>query len=137
MNRNSELVNARSTSTEKTFDLESVDGGWVTIRRLKHGESTERLDEILSFRPGVSADTTVRVLSNWKARIFDFSHCIVDHNLGDESGGTKFDFSKEADVYELAEDIGDEIQGIINGHHGRLAIEMSEDDDIPESDPNS
>lgn len=131
------IVGARSKSKEKTYELETAPGGWVTVRRLNHGQATERMDEILMFRPGSSPDTSVRVLSNWKARLYDFANCIVDHNLGDVETGLKFDFSKSQDVIDLDEEVGDEIQTIINRHHGRVEIEETEDDDVPETDPNS
>lgn len=131
------IVNARSKPQQREYPLESVEGGFVIIRRLKHGESTARLDEILSFKEGTTEGTNLRVLSNWKARLFDFATCIVDHNLGDVETGIKFDFSKEEDVYELDEDVGDDIQSLINKHHGRVSVEETEEDDVPETDPNS
>lgn len=131
-----EIVGARSKPKEKTYPLETAEGGWVRIKRLDHGHATERMDEILTFKSGTQPGTSVRVLSNWKARLYDFANCIVDHNLGDAETGMKFDFSKEKDVRELDEDIGDEIQGLINKHHGRVEIEETDEDDIPEKDPN-
>jgi hypothetical protein len=131
------IVGAKAKPQQKEYPLESAPGGFVVLRRLKHGESTDRLDEILAFKEGPSPGVNLRVLSNWKARLFDFEHCIVNHNLGDEDTGVKFDFRKEDDVYELDENVGDEIQGLINQHHGRVEIEEDEDDDVPETDPNS
>lgn len=135
--RSNGIVSAVSKPRQKVYDLESAPGGWVEIRRLKHGESTERLDEILFFREGSTPGTSVRLLSNWKARVYDFGHCIIDHNLGDAETGMKLDFTKEKDVRELEENVGDEIQALINTHHGRVSVEVTEDDDVPETDPNS
>lgn len=137
MEKDTNVVSARSKPREKRYSLESVDGGWVVIRRLKHGESTERLDEILEFRRGAEPGVNLRVFSNWKARAYDFAHCIVDHNLGDAETGMKLDFSKPEDIADLDENIGDEIQGLINTHHNRVTVQESDEDDVPEKDPNS
>lgn len=109
----------------------------MEIRRLNHGESMERLDSILAFKQGAQEGSSVRVLSNWQARVFDFAHCIVDHNLGDAETGLKFDFKKSQDIADLEENVGDEIQAWINRHHGRISFAETEEDDAPESDPNS
>lgn len=131
-----QIVGARSQPKEKTYQLTTAPGGWITVRRLNHGQATDRMDEILMFREGNRPGSAIRVLSNWKARLYDFKHCIVDHNLGDAETGVKFNFANQKDIEELDEDIGDEIQAFINRHHGRVEIEETDDDDIPEKDPN-
>ena len=132
-----DIVSAKFKPKQKKYELESAPGGWVSIRRMNHGEATERFDTIVAFQAGPTSGTSVRSLSQWRARLFDFEHCIVDHNLGDAETGLKFDFSKPQDVADLEEEIGDEIQRIINQHHGRQSSEESEADESPETDPNS
>ena len=118
------IVAATTKRGTRRFRLYSAPGGWVELRRLTHGEAIERLDLIV-----VKGDDGKERLSNYRARLYDFAHCIVNHNLGDAESGRKLDFTKAKDVLELDEEVGNEIQVYINTYHGRVAGAQEEGDD--------
>ena len=124
-----ELVEAGFKPVEKTYELEKVEGGWVSLRRLNHGQSNELTDLRLMFVPGdddeeesARARTSIKV-----GRHYSFSHCIVDHNLG--ADGRKFDFKKRRDVDNLDPMIGDEVADLIDKHNETI----EESGDLPNS----
>ena len=127
-----ELVEAGFKPNEETYELKSIAGGSVTLRRLNHGESNELTDLRLSLQLNTadddderetSAKTTIRL-----SRQYSFARAIVDHNLAHK--GKKFNLNKRRDVDSLDPVVGDEIAELIDKHHER--IEGS--DDIPNSE---
>lgn len=114
-----EIVEAGFRQSEKTYELESIEGGWVTLKRLNHGQSNELADLRLTFVPGrgegedentATARTSIKI-----GRHYSFSRCISNHNLG--ADGKKFDFSKRRDVDALDPTIGDEVADLIDKHN--------------------
>lgn len=120
------LVAAKAIMVEKRYDLETCPGGWVKLRRFKHGESSARTDQAMTFTGGEEGGQAN--LSTRRIRLFDFAKAIVDHNLSD--GQRKYDFTKPADVDDLESAIGDEIARLIEKHNEVLTV-----GDIPNSDP--
>lgn len=125
-----ELVEAGFKPRQETYELESVPGGYVELKRLNHGESNELTDLRLAYIPAKSDDdddvsgaakTTIRL-----SRHYSFSRSIVDHNLG--KNGKKFNFKKRRDVDDLDPVIGDEIAQLIDKHN-----ETMEENEIPNS----
>lgn len=53
-------------------------------------------------------------LINEKATVFDFQHCIVDHNLTKDDEGTPLDFRQLMDIRSLDPRVGEEIDNILN-----------------------
>ncbi len=124
------LVEAGAQPRETTKQLETVEGGWIKIRRLTHGESTERLDSILTFQPDQSGgDEGKTFVSTTRQRQHDFAACILDHNIG--IGGTKVNFKDPKQISALDSGIGDEIDGLIQAHNEPLEPGDEEDDDTP------
>lgn len=124
-----ELVEAGFKPVEKTYELDTINDGWVTLRRLNHGQSNELTDLRLMFVPSedeaeesATARTSIKV-----GRHYSFSHCIVDHNLG--VNGRKFDFKKRRDVDGLDPVIGDEVADLIDKHNETI----EESGDLPNS----
>jgi len=130
-----QYVNATAKLAEKRFPLESVDGGWVKVRRMDHGESTERLDIALTFEtnqetidsknPGALTRVATRA-----TRHFEFEACVVDHNLGNPNGD-QLDFSDSKQVDSLEPAVGDEIATLIREFNDFDAG----DEEAPGSDP--
>ena len=52
-------------------------------------------------------------LMNRKATLFDFTHCIVDHNLEDENGN-KLNLHNSADIDRLDPRVGEEIEQVLD-----------------------
>ena len=122
-----ELVEAGFKPDVKTFELEAIQGGWVELVRLNHGESNELTDLTLQFTPAEEEDTSGQARTTTKiGRHYSFSHCIRDHNLGHD--GKKCDFKKRRDVDELDPVVGDEIARLIGNHNESL-----DEGDIPNS----
>ena len=111
------MARATHRQLERRYELETVEGGYVTLRRLSHGERLDRLDESMHFEAGDGDDANAKVfVSTAKSRVHDFKTCILDHNLTDEND-VKLDFSKPADIRRLDGAVGDEIAGLINSHN--------------------
>ena len=127
------LVNAEARSSVETYQLESIEDGWIKVRRFDHGERIDRLGKILVM--GISEDaeegTGSATINHRAARLHDFEKAIVDHNLGAKDG-RKYNFHKSEDVFALDPTIGDEIDDIIGTHQ-----EAIPDIDIPKSSENS
>jgi hypothetical protein len=86
----------------ETFDLKTLVGGTITLRRMSYGEWLERqtmaMDMSMSGRPGDGTNVEMKIASaQLKVTVFEFSKCIVDHNLEDHDG-QKLDFIKKAHV---------------------------------------
>jgi hypothetical protein len=116
------LVEAGFQPREQRYDLETVEGGWVELRRMNHGESNELAGLRVTFQlrsededqeAAASARTTIKL-----SRHYSFNRVIKDHNLA--SKGKKFDFSKRRDVDTLDAVIGDEIARLIDKHNETL-----------------
>jgi hypothetical protein len=125
------LVNARVRPREQTYELKSLEGAWVTIRRFNHGERIDRLGKILVMGFGDDETTGQATINYRAARLHDFGNAITDHNLGD-GNGRKFDLTKPDDVFELDPTVGDEIDELIQAHQ-----EVIPESEIPKSEENS
>ncbi len=126
------LVNAEARSSVETYPLESIEDGWIKVRRFDHGERIDRLGKILVM--GISEDddkgSGSATINHRAARLHDSEKAIVDHNLGTKDG-RKYNFHKSEDVFGLDPTIGDEIDDIIGTHQ-----EAIPDTDIPKSSEN-
>ena len=123
-----ELVEAGFKPREKRYDLESLEGGWIRLRRMDHGHANELTDIRLSFVQEEKAEGGGKATISTKAgRQFSFEHAVVDHNLS--SGGKKCDFKNPKDVDALDPVCGDEIANLIEQHQ-----ELVEEADLPNSE---
>lgn len=133
------LVEAGFQPREHTYDLESIKGGWVKLRRMNHGESNELSGLRVAFQikgenededAAASARTTIKL-----SRHFSFNKVIIDHNLG--HNGKALNFSKRRDVDDLDAVIGDEIATLIDKHNETLEVDNDGDGgDTPNSQSN-
>jgi hypothetical protein len=103
--------------------------GFVLLRKLSYGETLERQDMAMTpeanadqnggsnrgqRRRGETPQTTVRFRTSvQRVQEYEFSKCIVEHNLTDENGKI-YDFSKPEDVDALDTQVGTEIAGLID-----------------------
>jgi len=105
-----------SQDTER-FDLKTLDGAFVELRRLSYGEMLRSRDQAQSIRPtGDEGDNgqgeMEGVFHISKVTEFRFSKAIMDHNLEDESG-RKLNLSSKQDLVRLDPRIGGEIEDLI------------------------
>jgi len=103
------------------LDLKTVEGGFVTARRLTYGEKLTRRAMVSSMKLGDGEngkDFAAEVrLVNEVATLYDFQHCVVDSNLtkpnlaapDDEEQDLPLNFKDAADVRALDPRTGEEI----------------------------
>src|SRR5687768_14839390 len=80
-------------------ELKSLPGGFVMLKQLPFGQMLTRRDKAARYlqevTPGLDGKDISRIqidVLNEASRLYDFSHCIADHNIEDEDGN-KLDFS--------------------------------------------
>jgi hypothetical protein len=126
------------TETHLTVNLKTLPEGYVVLKRMSFGEKLDRRAMSASMevpmgrsggrnRKGRQDDARATMaLMQAKVTLFEFAHCIVEHNLEDERGRT-LDLSSESDK-KLDPRIGDEIDQAIS----ELNNFEDEDQDNPE-----
>lgn len=120
--RSDELVDVGFRPREHIYDLEEMPGAWVELRRLDHGQSNELTDVRLAFVAGEDEEEGQARLRSKSGRHFQFSRCIVAHNLSVK--GQKLDFKKRRDVDRIDPVVGDEIANLIDEHNSALPDDL-------------
>jgi hypothetical protein len=111
----------RATVSTETHhrDLKTLPDGWVTLKQLSFDEMLERRDNALRMsmeqdrKSGKNAKQKINLdsASQW-TRHFEFSRCIVDHNLEDDNG-EKLNFANPMTLGVLDPKVGSEIERYI------------------------
>lgn len=98
-------------NTEATFkyELASLPGGFVVLRKMNYGEILKRRDMSMKMRAGEGREGPEVELTNLKVMVFEFSKSIVDHNLEDEEE-RKLDLTNRDAVMRLDSRIAQEIE---------------------------
>lgn len=113
------MPRATVTTDTQRKDLKTLEGAFVELRQLSFDEMLERRDKAMKM--SMQAQTrnakdpgTINLDSaqQW-ARHFEFSRCIVDHNLEDENGN-KLDFSNRMTLRVLDPKVGAEIERYVD-----------------------
>lgn len=104
-----------TTAAEK-FDLKTCEGAFVALRRLSYGEKLHRTG--LSMQMNIEGDNPKNAkmameMMQERTTLFDFSKCIVDHNLEDDNG-KKLNLATAQDMNRLHPQIGEEISTLID-----------------------
>jgi len=105
---------------KEKYDLETLPGGWVELRRLTYGEKLAKDAEAMRMKMAMdgkskSVEAEVAIISE-AVTLLEFAKCITNHNLtkeGPNGDDVPLDFRKAADVQMLDPRVGDEISGII------------------------
>lgn len=114
------MPNASISVEPVKYELKTCEGGYVVIKRMPYGKWLKRSEMSLEMKAqqqkgSRSTDLDISLM-NLQVTLFEFSTCIVDHNLEDETGN-KLDF-KNAVSFELLDPrIGNEIAGYISELH--------------------
>jgi hypothetical protein len=104
-------------SSVTRFDLKSLEGAYVVMRKQTYGERQRRAD-IVTRVTMQAADTrgTPDVMHmdirNLDVTLFDYRTSIHEHNLEDADGRT-LDFRRTEDLENLDPVVGDEIETLI------------------------
>jgi hypothetical protein len=111
-------ANAKDTHR---LDLKTLEGGYIIARRLTYGEKQRRMQ----IAAGQSIETNARnngradrvdvVIHNFDIQFYDFSKCIVEHNLTKDDADTQLiNFKSIADFEILDDKIGAEIETFLD-----------------------
>lgn len=122
------MVKATVSVAPEKHNLKSLPGGYVELKRLTYGQKVQRqemaTESIMKSQGGnrkqrrsnkVDEDNmamSMRMMHRAVA-LFDFKHCIVDHNLTDEND-KKLNFQDQTTLDRLDPKIGDEISQLID-----------------------
>lgn len=102
-------------------NLKTLEGGWVKLRQLSFDQMLERRDNALRMSMETSSGRRNNRNANQKVlldsamqwtRQFEFSHCIVEHNLEDDNG-QPLNFSNPMTLKVLDPKVGQEIERYI------------------------
>ena len=97
-------------------ELKSLPEGFVDLQRMTYGQVVQRRAlsklSVMQNKGSNKSITGEMAMASSEISLFEFSHCIVDHNLEDLDGrklnlGTKGDFDK------LDPRVGQEIEDLI------------------------
>lgn len=115
--------------TPERKELRSCPGGWVDLKRMAYGDWLHRTDismqmqiEMEEKRQKNGAAKGSIAMQNAAVTSYEFSQCIVDHNLED-ANDRKLDFTKPSALKVLDPKIGNEIGAFINEMHEGLSEE--------------
>lgn len=119
---------SRDSTEGERFELKSAPpDGFVSLKRLSYGQKMFRQSLLAKAKMEVGGGgnraerraaanksfTTELELINEKVTLFEFSNCIIDHNLEDLNG-QKLNFSNPEHVKMLDGRVGEEINDLIN-----------------------
>jgi hypothetical protein len=108
------------------YDLKTLDGAFVMLRPLPYGMKLQRRDKAMKMsmeqkvekrgrrRQVVDEDVqkiNLETLSEWST-LFDFKHCIGEHNLED-AAGNPLDLGSPMTMQILSPKVGSEIETLI------------------------
>jgi hypothetical protein len=103
------IVNTEDTTR---YDLKSLPEGYVVLRRLTYGQYLQRREMAarmqFSGKPGSQDVQGELAAASRKVVEFEFSNCIVEHNLEDNDGKT-LDFKQPWAVHAIDPRVGEEI----------------------------
>lgn len=101
------------TRNTERFDLKTLPGAYVVVRRMSYGEKLERQDAILSMRTSKENEGLEVSMLNKNAALRDFSKLIIEHNITDDNERL-LNFKDAKDIFALDPRIGDEIGQLID-----------------------
>lgn len=100
------------TTTTERFELETLPGAFIVVRRMTYGEKLKRQDEMLSMKTKKGEDAMEISTFFSKTALRDF-HLVVEHNITDENDRV-LNFRDAKDVVALDPRVGDEIGEFID-----------------------
>lgn len=101
------------------FDLKTLEGGWIDLKRMNYGQKLERAqmatDMQLEMTKGAKTQLANIDIMQRVVTVFDFKNCVADHNLfEDDEEQIKIDFTRPNVVDKLDPRVGDEIASLID-----------------------
>jgi hypothetical protein len=111
------MPQAIATTATEHFNLKTLPGGFVELRKLSYGEVLQRRSMTKMIMEGQGKkDAKAEIeMMNRRATEFDFQKCIIDHNLFvDEAETRKLNLHNRADLDMLDPRVGQEIEQLID-----------------------
>jgi hypothetical protein len=96
-------------------DLKTLPEGFVVLRRLTFGQMLQRREMLkltMSKASGSKDFVGEMAMASSATTIYEFRHCIVEHNLEDDNGQL-LNFANERDFQRLDPKVGQEIEKYI------------------------
>lgn len=110
----------RATASQEPGDkvgLRTCPDGFVVLKRLTFGQKLQRQQQAtkvsMELKRGKRDSKADLDMLQRQSTYFDFSMCVVDHNLDDENG-QRLNLSSPVDVDRLDPRIGEEIANLID-----------------------
>lgn len=113
------MPKAVATQDTTRVDLKSCPGGFVELRKLSYGEILKRREissEATAPLGQKNSDTPTEMrlhIAILKTQQYDFSKCIIDHNLEDEND-RKLNLASPSDFQKLDPKVAQEIEYYID-----------------------
>lgn len=111
------MPNALATTNVTEYDLKTLEGGKVNLKRMTYGQKLERQGMIkVQFGGGNRRNSDFKgelEMANRIATYYEFQHCIVSHNLTGEND-VLLDLSAPGIIDQLDPRIGEEISNLIS-----------------------
>lgn len=109
------MPNATKSNDTEKHDLKTLQGGYVELQRMSYGQVVQRralMKMTVQQSKGKKDFMGEMAMASVDIQQFEFSHCIVDHNLEDNEG-RKLNLSSPVDFGILDPRVGQEIETLI------------------------
>ena len=103
------------SKAEHKFDLQSLEGAYIILRKLSYGEMMQRqslASDVAIKEEKRKAEMTIQMMQE-RVTEYEYTRSIVDHNLEDETGN-KLDFNKPGTAARLDPQVGAEVSQLID-----------------------
>lgn len=110
------MVRAVADIDTKRIDLTTLPGGYVVVRKLTYGELLHVRDVGGRISGGQGQAMQIS-MDNIAAQAYEFSKCIVEHNLEDAEG-KPLNLGTAEGINRLLPDVGQEIEEALNDLNG-------------------
>lgn len=126
------------------YDLKTVPGGYVKLKRLSYGDKMRRLEKTMKQsmvqKKGQKEQRVDVDLTITQAKISDFNKCVVEHNLTYIRNGQEVPLNFQgSDILDLINGrVAEEIDGYIdelNSYEEDVEAEIAEGKDHSTSEP--
>lgn len=113
------MPRATVNTTAEQHELKSLDGAFVKLKRMSYGQWVHRQDIAMDMEMTGSGKNDAKSTINMtqqRVAIWEFEHCIVEHNLEDEAGQLLV-FGNPNTINILNPIVGNEISKLISELH--------------------
>lgn len=125
---------ATITETSERFDLKSLPGAYVVVKRMTYGQKLTRQQMAMKMqmRGNSKRDSTLDIeMMNRLTSLWSFANLIGEHNLTElmpDGSERPLNFANVADAEKIRSDVGEEIDTLIDKLNNF-------DEDADESEP--